>query len=160
MAVSFDYTVLSIDFWTKLADKCINIGYDVVFNLDNNKKFKKYKQIFLPMTQQIEFVKLCSSVISFRSGLTDILAGSGIEKIIVIYPPKMNFLTLSRNDMEREVPKAYYWEDNKSFNENIFNITSLNKIFKRDCYKEIIFDGNEEKLLEKLITLIKAGCLL
>lgn len=151
-ALTFDYNDLSIDFWCNLADKFIEKGYNVVFNTkENDINFNKYKTIFLPINQAIPFIELCNASISFRSGFTDIMAGCNIENMSVIYPSDCRFTYMSKSELVKTLKKTYNWDLNKSDEENIFSIHSLNKMFNRNNIDELIFNKNENELLSYFI---------
>ena len=152
-SVSFDHTALSVRFWHNLANMLISQGFDVVFN-SKDEAYSDFKQIFLPMAQQVEFVRLCYATIGFRFGLLDVLATFGIVNITAIYPKELNFLTLSKEDLEKEFRKSYFFDDNLTVEENIFKICSLNNTFKTDMYNDIIYNGFEKQLQDKLLHIL------
>lgn len=47
--------------------------------------------------------------------------------------------------------QAYYFDDNLSDAQNIFNILSLCKLWKKDDIIELTTNGDEEKLLKTIL---------
>lgn len=153
-SVTFNSKDLSVDFWLRIAENLMKNGYSVVFNTDN-KIYRNYPNVFLPMNQMISFAGMCQASISFRSGFNDILAGCGIQNMFVIYPRDCGVSYIQVEEFAQILKQNYFWHDNIGNKENIFNIYSLNKIFDRNDVDEIIFDGDELKLINYLTDKIK-----
>ncbi len=149
-ATSLNWKVLSKDFWYRLAQKLTDKGYNVVFNAFDND-FTGYKNIFLPLNETGLFAKKCRASIMFRSGLVDIVALNNAQNLFVIYPKLMDHPDFGLK--QREVwQKTYNFDSELSIEENIFNIMSLNSISGINTAKEIIFDGDEENLLNYFLS--------
>lgn len=149
-SVTFNSKDLSTNFWETLADKFINLGYCVIFNSDY-EPYKKYGQIFLPITQTIPFLELCKATITFRSGLSDIIALSGTKNMSVIYPHDLKYSYYDIDTQIKKFKKSYAWDTAKSNEDNLFRIHSLNNVFNRSDIDEIIFNQNESELISYLI---------
>ena len=147
-AASLNYKVLSKDFWTNLADRLINTGYDVIFNA-RETDFPKYKCLFLPITQVGIFVNKCYACVAFRSGLADIISLTPPEKFYVIYPKLMEHPTLGL--AQRDVWKnTYKFNPNLSDEENMYHLFSFESIIGKSSAEEIIFDDKEEVFNEMI----------
>ena len=152
-AVMFDYRVLPPKFWKKLANRLINEGYNVIIN-SNNKAYKNYKTTFLPI---IDFLALCKKVnhiVSFRSGICDVLAGINIKNITAIYPHNLEVIWANKFIFDNLL-NQYHEKCFDSEFANIFNIYSLNSNFGRNDIQEITYDFNDEVLINKIILNIK-----
>ncbi len=149
-ASSLNWKVLSKDFWYKLAQKLSNKGYNVVFNAPDND-FSGYNNVFLPLNQTGLFAKRCYASIMFRSGLVDIVAVQNVQNLYVIYPKLMEHpsLGVKQKDVWK---KTYYFDSNLSDEENLFKIMSLNSAVGINSANEIIFDGDEENLLNYFLS--------
>ena len=149
-SVTFKYKQLSENFWIDLARYYENLGYNVVFNTQD-KKYKKFNTIFFDLLDTVIFAKSCDKVIAFRSGLTDILAGANVKNLCVIYPHngKTNFW--SEADFVKNLQKDHVWNNELSISQNILNIYSLNKMFNRNDIDEVIYNGNEAELKNRIL---------
>lgn len=154
-AVMFDYRVLSSKFWISLANKLLSEGFDVVFN-SNNKVFKKYSSTFLEMTDFLAFCQQVKHIVSFRSGICDVLAGVGINNLTAIYPPNLEVIWANKFVFDNLLNK-YHEQTGLTEFENIFNIYSLNCNFHRNNINEIIYENNENKLITKILAIIKGN---
>ncbi len=148
-AVMFDYRVLDTKFWKTLADRLLNLGYDVVFN-SKNRAYKKYKNTFLEMTDFIEFCKQIKHIVSFRSGICDVLAGVGISNLTAIYPPNFEVIWANKFIFDNLLNKYHIKTGSTEF-ENIFNIYSLNNIFQTNKIKEVVYENNEKEIIQNII---------
>ena len=149
-AVMFDYRVLSPKFWITLADRLEKEGYQVVFN-SKNKVLKKYKSTFLEMTDFIAFCKQVNHIISFRSGICDVLVGAGINNLTAIYPNNLEVIWANKFIFDNLLNKYHEQTGTTEF-ENIFNIYSLNTNFHRKNIQEIIYNTNDNKLIEEILS--------
>ncbi len=148
---SFNSKELSDEFWTKLADRISDLGFDIVFNT-KNKKYGNYETIFLSMKEQIEMARCCKYVIGMRSGFSDILALNEVKNHIVIYPQSMYFKTVTKEQQEQEFKRAFVMEEGRTFEENMKRITSL-KMF--NDYAIEIFYHSEEELNNEIIKYVR-----
>lgn len=148
---SFDCAELTKNFWLELADNIDYLGFNVLFNT-KKQKFGKYKTIFLPIDKSIEFAKQCKFVIGMRSGFSDILEINKVKNHIVIYPKSMYFKTITKEQQIKEFSRAFIMEENKTFEENMYRLTSL-KMFNGNA-QEFIYN-RENQLNEEIINYIK-----
>lgn len=146
--VMWDYKVLKPKFWKKLADQLIKKGYDVVFN-SKNKQYKNYKNTFININAFIYFSSKVKHIVSFRSGINDLLAGMGIENQTTIYPYNMDVIWANKFIFD-ELLNKYHVKLHEYELDNLMQIYSLTSIFKKE-FNEIIFDGNEDHLLTSLL---------
>lgn len=151
-ANSFNYKKLNTRFWISLAKRLTEYGYYPVFN-SKKKIFANYKTVFLPMAESLYLSSLCERVIAIRAGFNDLLGIMGLDNLTIIYPNVMFFNTISRFLQRLEFKRAFLYEEDKTFNMNMYRITTA-KMFNA-ASREIIFDGNKENLKEKIIESIK-----
>lgn len=146
-ATMFDYRIIDSVFWINLAGKLQNPGYEVVFNC-NMPEYKHFKCTFLPIMDFLAFTKQVKYIVSFRSGISDLLAGMNMFNMSVIYPPNLEVIWADALQFHN----LHKWHDQKYDNEfdNIFNIHSLNATFKTDKIDEIIYDYNDERIIERI----------
>lgn len=147
-ATMFDYRVLSPVFWKNLAGKLENMGFNVVFNT-LNKEYEEYRTTFLPVIDFLIFASKARRVISFRSGITDLLAGCGLKNITTIYPPNLEVIW-AESDVMEYLNKNHIKKFDSEF-ENIFNIYSLNSNFNRNDITELVYDYNMQKLENNIL---------
>lgn len=136
---SFNCSALSDDFWLTKAKKYREQGFEVVFN-SKEIFWNGYKTIFLPMAEQLYFCSLCKKIIAIRSGFNDLLGLMKLENLEIYYPKSMFFNTTSPIEQLIEFKRAFKDEEDKSFNENMYRITSM-KMFGIKNLKEIIAEG-------------------
>lgn len=154
-AKSLNYKILSKNFWLTLAKALTDSGFDVVFNA-STKQFPKYKCIFLPISQMPIFAKKCYSCITFRSGLVDIIACENPQNFFVIYPKTMTHPQLA--NLQKQIwTDTYDFDENISYEENLYNIFSLESIVGKTSTESIIFDGYERRLADYLINRLKSS---
>lgn len=146
--VMWDYRVLNTKFWKELADELKKSGYDVVFN-SNNKEYKKFKNTFIPINAFVYFASQVKHIISFRSGIDDLLVGMGITNLTTIYPNNMEVIWADKFLFD-ELLNKYHVKLYEYELDNLMQIYSLSSIFNTNI-DEIIFDGFEEDLLENII---------
>ena len=133
---SFDCNAIDTEFWLNIAKEYKNQGFEVVFN-SKSKRWNGYKTIFLPMAEQLYFCSLCKKVIAIRSGFNDLLAIMGLDNLEIYYPKKIFFNTIEPIEQLIEFKRAFEDEENKTFNENMYRITSL-KMFNSDIIEKYI----------------------
>lgn len=150
-ANSFNDKEFDMSFWCNLAEKIDALGYKVIFN--QKKKKTEFENIFLPLEEQLYFAKLCSWVIGVRSGFHDLLALCQSENIISLYPNELYFKPLTKHAHLTEIYRLFCIDNNKSFKENMINISSL-KMINPSCTKEFLFN-NREQLVNDIIDIIK-----
>ncbi len=133
---SFNCNLLNNEFWINKAEEYTKQGYEIVFN-SNKKSWNGFKTLFLPMAQQLYFCSLCHKIIGIRSGFNDLLAICNVENMEIYYPKSMFFNTIEPIEQLVEFKRAFRDEENKSFNENMYRITSL-KMFGHSNIEEIL----------------------
>lgn len=146
-AVMFDHRILNEKFWIELANKLTNLGYDVIFNSSNKSYKTKFKTTFLPIMDFLAFAQQVKHIISFRSGICDLLVGMNIANITSIYPPNLEVIWADKFIFDNLLNK-YHQKTKESEFENIFHIYSLNSNFKRHDIKEIIHHTNKQTMQE------------
>ena len=153
-ANSLNYKILNKSFWLNLANKLKDMGFEPVFNC-SDKSYGAYKTVYLSLLQTACFACNCHSVISFRSGLTDLLVTFGCKNVIALYPPLMDHPKLGIS--QRNVWKStYVFDDNLSDEENMYKIFSINSITgEKSGYDEIICNMSNNELQDLIINKIK-----
>lgn len=122
---SFNCKLIDENFWINKAKYYKNMGYEVVFN-SKKKSFQGYKTIFLPMHEQLYFCSLCKKVVAIRSGFNDLLGLMKLDNLEIYYPKTMFFGSIKKIDQLCEFKRAFFDDESKNFNENMYRITSLN----------------------------------
>ena len=148
----FNYKFLPPEFWKQFAKKIINQGYDVVFN-SNNPEYTEFKMTFLPIMDFLALAKQIKYIISFRSGINDLLVGMNITNLTAIYPKHLEVLWADNYIMEN-LYNRYHEKLFKSEFENIFHIYSLNSNFRRNDISEVIFNYDCDELEAKLLSIL------
>lgn len=147
-ATMFDYKIIDISFWIELANKLQEQGYDVVFN-SKLKIFKKFKTTFLPIMDFLAFAQQSKYIISFRSGISDLLAGVNITNMTAIYPPNLEVIwadAVTFHNLHKHHIQKYDTEM-----DNMFNIHSLNATYKTNKINEIIYNYDFEYLIKNIL---------
>lgn len=146
---SFDDQEFPLEFWITLADELSKLGFEIVFNT-KEKKYGDYQTTFLPVLEQLDAALGCKFVIGMRSGFSDILAINNLKNHIVVYPKNMYFKTISKEQQKKEFNRAFIMEKDKTFEENMFRITSL-KMFNPYA---IELHKQDKQLLNTIVNII------
>ncbi len=151
-ATMFDYNIIHSKFWYDLVEKLENKGYDVVFNC-KLKKYKKFKNTFLPVMDFLALAGQVKHIVSFRSGVSDLLTGMGYYNQTVLYPPNLEVIwadAIVFHDLhKRHIPKFETEFD------NMFSIHSLNTTFKTNKINELIYNYNDSKIINQILECLK-----
>lgn len=147
-AAMFDYRVIDSKFWMNLAKKLESSGFDVVFNTKLDE-YKHFKNTFLPVMDFVAFAKQIKHIISFRSGVCDLLAGLNSSNLTTIYPPNLEVIWADAKDFN-DLHKNHVKQFDNEF-DNMFSIHSLNKTFKRADIQEIIYDYDDSKISDYIL---------
>lgn len=134
-ATMFNYHTISHEFWYNLVKNIENKGYDVVFNC-KLKEYKKFKNTFLSVMDFLAFAEQIRHIVSFRSGINDLLTGVGNYNQTVLYPPNLEVIwadAIAFHDLHK-----YHISKFDTEFENIFSIHSLNTPFNSNKINEII----------------------
>lgn len=154
-ANSFSSNLIKTGFWIELISELENLGYEIIVN-SKEKIWNKFKTVFLPVPEQLYFCSLCKCSIGVRAGFNDILGIMGLHNIIIIYPKVMYFKTIKRIEQLVEFKRAFLDEQNKTFDENMYRITSLN-MFGDYTNNEIFNFTNLNDLKCEIIDKFKYG---
>jgi len=148
-ATMFDYRIIDSSFWINLTKNLQNKGFNVVFNC-KMPEYKHFKNTFLPVMDFLAFTKQVKYIVSFRSGVSDLLAGMNMFNMSCLYPPNLEVIwadAIVFHDLHKRHIHKY---DNEF--DNMFSIHSLNTTFKTDKIDEIIYDYDDEKIIKKIIS--------
>lgn len=150
-ANALNYKILSSNFWKELYNTLQTSGYNPIINT-NSDEYKNYNCVFQSITNTIKIASKCKAVISFRSGILDILAISIPNKIFSIYPSDIHRVCLVySDDKEKKFIKSNYSiYINNSLAQTELHLYSLKKIYKRKDIEEVLFNGNEEELISQI----------
>lgn len=149
-ANSFNDKVISKTFWLKLAQELEKQGLKVIFNTKEGD-FENYECKLLPFDKVGEFASKCKAVIAFRSGITDLIAQYNINKFITIYSEDMANKNMDLKYWYKLQKQTYYFDNQLSNAQNIFNIWALCKLWKKDDIIEMTTNGDEDKLLKTIL---------
>ena len=152
-AHSYDSKEISIEFWTNLTSKLEDIGYKVIFNT-KRKQFENFEKVFLPLFEESYFATLCHANITLRSGFTDIITIMGAKNQIVLYPKSMRFITITEEAQIEEINRCFKLRNDKTFEETMFDVSSINNMFKKN-FLEIIVDDENKTIVTITKTLTK-----
>lgn len=152
-ANSFNEKEFDVSFWYNVAEKIEALGFKVIFN--QKKKKTKFENIFLPLDESLYFATLCPWVIGVRSGFHDLLALCNAQNIISLYPNELYFKLLTKHVHLTEIYRLFCIDKNKSFKENMINISSL-KMINPNCAKEFMF-SNRTQLIHKILDTLNCG---
>lgn len=146
-ANSYDEKEISDQYWSKIGNYLKEQGYEVVINT-NEKNFDEFKKVYLPLPEQCYFATLCYGNISLRSGFTDLITICGANNQIVLYPESMRFITISKDHQQNEMNRIFKTKPELTFEENMFNWTSINNMYNKNFKEEIIkYSKNEFEIL-------------
>lgn len=150
-ATMFDYRIIESKFWINLSRELESKGFDVVFNTKLDE-YKHFKNTFLPVMDFVAFTKQIKHIISFRSGVSDLLAGMNMSNLTALYPPNLEVIWADAMYFH-ELHKNHIKQFDNEF-DNMFAIHSLNNTFKRNDIDEIIYDYNPENLIKHITSKI------
>ena len=83
-ANTYDYTIITKEVWIDIAKKLTNDGYTCIFN--SKEKYGDFINVFLDIKETLYLASLANSIITFRSGIAELLAISTTCNMIVVYP--------------------------------------------------------------------------
>lgn len=146
-ANSYNEKEISVDFWNNLASILEKNGYKIIFNT-NSTNFNRFEQLNLPLFEQSYFATLCKSNISIRSGFTDVITIMEADNQIVLFPKSVKFITVQEKDHIKEMRRIFQFNENKSFQENMFCFTSINNMFNKNFLEFVVTD--EKQAIEKI----------
>ena len=101
----------------------------------------------------VAFAKQVKYIISFRSGICDLFVGINMSNISVLYPQNLEVIWAD-NILFNQIHQYHTKQFDTEF-ENIFNIYSLNPIFKRNDIDEIVYNYNDEEIIKNIIKQIE-----
>lgn len=136
-ANSYDENEISSHYWRKIGIYLENLGYKVVVNTNKNL-LNEYESVYLPLPEQCYFATLCYGNISIRSGFTDLITICGANNQIVLYPESMRFITITQEHQLFEMKRIFNFNTAISFEENMFNWTSINNMYHKNFKEEVI----------------------
>ena len=146
-ANSYDEKEISNHYWRKLGIYLERLGYKVVVNTNKNL-LNEFENIYLPLPEQCYFATLCYRNISIRSGFTDLITICGANNQIILYPESMRFITITQEHQLQEMKRIFNYNKNLSFEENMFNWTSINNMYHKNFKEEVIkYSQNEIDIL-------------
>ena len=137
-ANTFDCSIINKNTWLDIANKLKNQGYTCIFN--SKEKFDGFKNIFFNIKETLYLANLTNSIITFRSGIAELLAISTTCKMFVIYPD------VTKNFIINSDIKSIY------SNEQFLNITSIEKNFDRENCIEYIYYFNDNDFYNFILT--------
>ncbi len=154
---SYDEREINVHYWIKLGKKFEKKGYKVIFNSKRYITYKDFETLFLPMFEQAYISTLCDLNISIRSGYTDIISIFGTKNQIVLYPESRRFVTISQEAQLREMSRIFKINRNMNFEDNMFNWTSVNKMFNKDYLELVIKYENTDEEIKNYIRIENMG---
>lgn len=144
-ANTYDSQVVKESVWINLADELAKSGYACIFN--SSKSYGKYKKSFLSITETIYLASIVNGIITFRSGLSELLALTCKNDMAVIYPNGTTdlfkkSLNIDIAKFEKRILENTNIILNKDLSiiENTYRCGSLDKNFNRDNIYNYIYD--------------------
>lgn len=143
-ANTYDSSVISDDVWVRVAEKLEKIGFKCLFNSD--KKYPHFKNIFLDIYETVYLASFVSGILTFRSGLSELLAVATECRMLVFYPDgrthlfqkKCNMSIKAYEDRLKSFPVIL--DEKLSLTENGFKISSISKNFDRKYCKDYYYN--------------------
>ena len=121
--------IIEDDVWLVLALMLQAKGYEVIFNTDKENRFDGFQKVFWDIETTVQKVNNMKAVISYRSGLSDVIGAlCRHTPQYVIYPSKN--INAVHFENEKEAVNAY------------FNFFSIKNAFDNDLVHEYIFNDN------------------
>ncbi len=139
-ANSYNSDFITPEMWTKLADKMVYDGYEVIFNSPKSI-FGRHKTIMLPVDETVAIADMCSHIICFRSGFSEVMAVFANPKMLVVYPGnniKM-YLNQGNNGNSNGLSMSAL---------AVMQYSSLKTMFGKTNVVEVLFEGDELELSE------------
>ena len=149
-ANTYDSTVISDEFWIDIAKELNKKGYHCVFN--SPKTFNGFENIFLPLDETVYLSSLADGIISFRSGLSELLAVTTKCKMLVFYPNGTSHLfrkecQVSIDDFKKRIENMpLILRDKNNPVISTFHVGSLSCNFDRDNCKDFYYNFDNAKL--------------
>lgn len=154
-ANTYDSTVVTNELWIEVASRLQNAGYTCIFN--SNEVFKGFLNIFLPIDKTMYLSSLATTIITFRSGLSELLALATNCKMLVIYPNGTTNLFKKECNInidcfvERLKNSPIILEDPDNPVVSSFKVGSLSENFDRKNCKNFYYDFDNVKFINFLM---------
>ena len=158
-ANTYDYTIITKEVWIDIANKLTNDGYTCIFN--SKEKYGDFINVFLDIKETLYLASLANSIITFRSGIAELLAISTICNIIVVYPNGKTHLFTKRTNFPKTIKEyieeiengetIYITDKNKSGIEIIATFDCIAENYNRKNCFEYIYDFDNEEFYNYII---------
>ena len=90
---------LNKEFWEDLCGKFIKLGYEVFYNVVDQKNIPaNAKSKFLNFSEALVFANLCGNIVSSRSGLCEVISSSSAN-LHILYPTKQSIAVYSMKEI-------------------------------------------------------------
>lgn len=150
-ANTYDSSVITKEVWLDAAKKLQAKGYTCIFNSQHS--FEGFLSIFLPIDETVYLSSLATAIITFRSGLSELIALATACKMLVIYPNGTTHLfreecRVSMDDFLKRIkrmPLILSMPDNPII--STFKIGSLADNFERMNVQNYYYDFNDNDFI-------------
>ena len=163
-ANTFDCSIINKNTWLDIANKLKNQGYTCIFN--SKDKYDNFINIFFDIKETIYLANLANSIISFRAGMSELLAISTTCNMIVVYPNAKTHLfskslcyfdinEYSNKLRNNEIPILFDYnkeDDNTTIIQKAFQLYSIPDNFDRENCVEYIYDFNDNDFYNFILT--------
>ena len=157
-ANTYDSSVISKKTWIMVANRLKDKGFICVFN--SKEVFDGFQSIFLPIRETVYLSSLVSNIITFRSGLSELLALSTTCLMLVVYPNGTSHLfrkecNVSIDDfLAKRLKSSMKQSDLRNDPDNpiikTFNHVALDRNFNRKNCKNFRYDFNNDNFINFL----------
>ena len=162
-ANTYDYTIITKEAWIDVATKLTKEGYICIFN--SKEKYGDFVNIFFDIKETLYLAGLAFSIISFRSGIAELLAMSTNCNMIAVYPNAKTHL-FTKNFTEKFLKKTIKeFEEQLERNDTlyilnkdyspiiaIFIADSISKNFNKNNCENYIYDFDNEDFYNFIIS--------
>lgn len=159
-ANTYDSSVIDDDTWKFIADEIKNNkevkNLEIIFNRQN--PISGHKNIFLPLKETIYLSSLAYGIVSFRSGITEILALTTKAPMVAIYPDGITHFfhkrcKISIEEYENKIRKRKpeWIDDTKPIAPQSYKWTSIEKNYNRKNCKDFYYNNNPSELAQFIL---------
>ena len=159
-ANTYDYTIITKEVWIDIAKKLTNDGYTCIFN--SKEKYGDFINVFLDIKETLYLASLANSIITFRSGIAELLAISTTCNMIVAYPNGKEYFFIKESlrlfgtsDNYRKFLSSekcpYILNKNQDLIKSFFEFDSVQKHFNKKNCQNYIYDFDDDDFYKFII---------
>ena len=159
-ANTYDYTIITKEVWTDIATRLTNDGYTCIFN--SKEKYGDFINVFFDIKETLYLATLANSIITFRSGMSELLAISTNCNMIVVYPNGKEYFFIKESlklfgtsdDYRKFLASGqhpYILDENKDLIKSFFEFDSIQHHFNKKNCENYIYDFDNEDFYNFII---------